>query len=479
MNQNYNIKDTKESTQSLQPKILGQIKTPEPSLIKICLETRKIKHKGIKIKKPKKASKIYAPNNLPTENKIPATEIQLNRANKIVENIVTKFQEGPWTNEEHENFIEGILKYGNKWIKVQEIIKTRTSTQVRSHAQKFFKKIKSLIARQKENLDINEKIEVINEIFNLILPNKKVNKLNKNEKKKLLSAIFCNINLDENLDLEFISEIDLDELENLKSKKQNVESNAIKKNKEISLNLLNLNAKKKLVKKNILIGKKRKLNETIDSKEKILLLKKDGSRRPSFEQNFEKLNDRNSNDYLNEIFGLFENDITIQKNANYHEFNRTNSISTNNNNSSSHYCENKNNYIINNYINVTNNLINNKIEYNIFNQEIFNNNSNQDLCNNDKNDSLYNEKIQYFLGYSQTQDKYIFGDKSLLNGIQLNKFLNSNNNQINYQANNINEYENNNYEVDPFELNFKDFSNENLFNDENERQISIREYDLI
>ena len=33
------------------------------------------------------------------------------------------------------------MHYGRDWKKVEEIVKTRTGSQVRSHAQKFFNKI--------------------------------------------------------------------------------------------------------------------------------------------------------------------------------------------------------------------------------------------------------------------------------------------------------------------------------------------------
>lgn len=49
---------------------------------------------------------------------------------------------GRWTREEHKKFIEAIIKFGNNWKEVQEYVNTRTSTQARSHAQKFFEKIK-------------------------------------------------------------------------------------------------------------------------------------------------------------------------------------------------------------------------------------------------------------------------------------------------------------------------------------------------
>ena len=49
---------------------------------------------------------------------------------------------GRWSREEHKKFIEAIIRFGNNWKLVQEYINTRTSTQARSHAQKFFEKIK-------------------------------------------------------------------------------------------------------------------------------------------------------------------------------------------------------------------------------------------------------------------------------------------------------------------------------------------------
>ena len=50
--------------------------------------------------------------------------------------------EGRWSEEEHEKFLEGIVLYGINWKKVKTLIETRTLMQVRSHAQKFFNKMK-------------------------------------------------------------------------------------------------------------------------------------------------------------------------------------------------------------------------------------------------------------------------------------------------------------------------------------------------
>jgi len=66
----------------------------------------------------------------------------ININNNNDENNLKVFNTGRWTDEEHKKFIKGIIEYGNEWKKVQKIIKTRNSTQARSHAQKFFLRIK-------------------------------------------------------------------------------------------------------------------------------------------------------------------------------------------------------------------------------------------------------------------------------------------------------------------------------------------------
>jgi SHAQKYF class myb-like DNA-binding protein len=48
---------------------------------------------------------------------------------------------GRWTPEEHKAFLVGLAVYGREWNRVAKDIPTRTSAQVRSHAQKYFAKI--------------------------------------------------------------------------------------------------------------------------------------------------------------------------------------------------------------------------------------------------------------------------------------------------------------------------------------------------
>jgi SHAQKYF class myb-like DNA-binding protein len=49
---------------------------------------------------------------------------------------------GRWTDKEQAAFITGLKKFGRNWKDVQGLIKTRTLTQIRTHAQKFFRKVK-------------------------------------------------------------------------------------------------------------------------------------------------------------------------------------------------------------------------------------------------------------------------------------------------------------------------------------------------
>jgi len=50
---------------------------------------------------------------------------------------------GRWSAQEHTRFVEGLEKHGRrKWIRIAEHVGTRTVIQVRSHAQKYFKKLR-------------------------------------------------------------------------------------------------------------------------------------------------------------------------------------------------------------------------------------------------------------------------------------------------------------------------------------------------
>lgn len=50
-----------------------------------------------------------------------------------------KFQNGRWTEKEHYLFLTAVKLHGKDWKKIEGIVKTRSSTQSRSHAQKVLK----------------------------------------------------------------------------------------------------------------------------------------------------------------------------------------------------------------------------------------------------------------------------------------------------------------------------------------------------
>lgn len=57
-------------------------------------------------------------------------------------------EKGRWTQEEHQLFVKGMLfwnlgieEFGKNWKKIGQIVPTRTGAQIRSHAQKYFKKL--------------------------------------------------------------------------------------------------------------------------------------------------------------------------------------------------------------------------------------------------------------------------------------------------------------------------------------------------
>jgi len=64
----------------------------------------------------------------------------------------TPFTTGRWTEAEHQAFLAGLATYGREWKRVALHIPTRTSAQVRSHAQKYFCKLQQQQEQQQHEL---------------------------------------------------------------------------------------------------------------------------------------------------------------------------------------------------------------------------------------------------------------------------------------------------------------------------------------
>lgn len=62
-------------------------------------------------------------------------------------------QNGRWSTEEHERFVEAIKVHGKNWKKVEECVGTRTGAQIRSHAQKFFLKLEKEVKTSQKAKD--------------------------------------------------------------------------------------------------------------------------------------------------------------------------------------------------------------------------------------------------------------------------------------------------------------------------------------
>ena len=78
---------------------------------------------------------------------------------------------GRWTLKEHIEFLNGIAKYGNDLNKIK--INSRNSVQLRSHAQKFFKKLKKV---NDEQIGINFTSNYIKNLKDMVIHIKAINK---------------------------------------------------------------------------------------------------------------------------------------------------------------------------------------------------------------------------------------------------------------------------------------------------------------
>ena len=118
--------------------------------------------KEINLKKNGNNNLKHKQRHLPTKN----NNINYNNKN---------YSAGRWKSDEHQRFIDAIIRYGNNWRQVQKCVGTRSSTQTRSHAQKFFEKLKRSKIFKREKYDFSKNsLKILHDIMKN-LPDKEYN----------------------------------------------------------------------------------------------------------------------------------------------------------------------------------------------------------------------------------------------------------------------------------------------------------------
>ena len=90
---------------------------------------------------------------------------QEDQKKKRVKFVVSNLELGRWSYEEHKRFVRSIVKYPNDWEKITKDVKTRSDVQIRSHCQKFFKKLKKC---KSDQLGIDFTSDTIHSIKDMI-----------------------------------------------------------------------------------------------------------------------------------------------------------------------------------------------------------------------------------------------------------------------------------------------------------------------
>ena len=171
---------------------------------------------------------------------------------------------GRWTNEEHNLFLEGLVLFGNEWKQVQNHIITRSATQARSHAQKFFIRIRKNL--NAEN-DLGKIKQYILKSFANLLGNKFKPKNLNSFLDMMVKLVFSEVSIQKIKIPSLKYKIALKK----KSKKSKISSSKIKKENVTQTNKKNSG---KTSKNNIT----KKMNIV---KKKIFMISKDQSRRNS------------------------------------------------------------------------------------------------------------------------------------------------------------------------------------------------------
>jgi SHAQKYF class myb-like DNA-binding protein len=110
-------------------------------------------------------------------------------------------KKGKWSYDEHIKFIKAYVNFGKDYVLIQKYIGSRNSTQIISHAQKFFKKLKKLKNNDFDFSDDN--IKTLWDIFQLI---EAKNKNNIDKEKYIINTL---ISLSQNIPINKKNEYNL------------------------------------------------------------------------------------------------------------------------------------------------------------------------------------------------------------------------------------------------------------------------------
>ena len=69
--------------------------------------------------------------------------IKPNKGKRHLPDPFSEIGNGKWSDDEHKRFLQALELYGNCWKKVEEYVGTRTCAQIRSHCQKYFRRLRN------------------------------------------------------------------------------------------------------------------------------------------------------------------------------------------------------------------------------------------------------------------------------------------------------------------------------------------------
>lgn len=73
-----------------------------------------------------------------------------------------KCKGGKWTEDEHKRFLDALEMFGNIWKNVEAYVGTRSTAQIRSHAQKYFQKLRTqALAELRKNNQLHRNVFLI------------------------------------------------------------------------------------------------------------------------------------------------------------------------------------------------------------------------------------------------------------------------------------------------------------------------------